>query len=349
MSDRPVLVLAPNWLGDAVLAVPAIQAIARHRPEAPIVVSVRRPLAPLYACVGAVQRSVALEGRDRRDIEALRAVGAGTALLLPNSFHSAWLAWRAGIPERWGFARDARRLLLTRPIRPPRGSVHQAEYYLELLRRLGVPARPAAEDPPRLRVGEAAGQEGRALLQARGWNGGAPLVGLAPGAAYGSAKRWPPAQVARLIDLVHTRTPATCVMFGTPSDAPTAQAVKRAVTSDRRPIDLVGDTDLGRFIAAVSGCRVFVSNDSGAMHVAAAVGVPLVAIFGPTREHETGPLALGERMAAVLTADVWCRPCMLRDCPIDHRCMVRIDPERVFRRVAAMLDPSPSGVTAAAP
>lgn len=336
-----LLIVAPNWLGDAVMSIPVIHELRRSGAVPRIVVAARRRIAPLFDYVDGVDRVVNLNGDEasrngHAEIATLGEVGAEIALLLPNSFRSAWHVWRAGVPERWGYRRDLRGRLLTKAIDPPRTSLHQTEYYLELLRRLGLPT---GEPRPALRVDAAMRENGRELLRGVGWDTVTPLVGIAPGAAYGSAKRWPPGHVARFLDQVHAATDAIVVLFGSARDADGVDEVERELRNARRPLNLVGRTDLPQLMGAASHCRVFVSNDSGAMHIAAAIGLPIVALFGPTREHETGPLAPRTDLPApaILTNPVWCRPCMLRDCPIDHRCLIGIAPERVFESVKTRL------------
>jgi len=269
--------------------------------------------------------------------EIVRAADASVAILFPNSFASAWLTQRAGIPERWGYAADLRSVLLTRKVRKPRGPLHQGGYYQHLVRELGIatgPLEPALSIPPVSR------DDARALLAARGWDGQCPIVALAPGAAYGTAKQWIPAHVARLItDLVRERR-ITCVLVGSKGDAATTAAVRSATPEDCHSsiIDLAGATSLLVLAAVLSLARACVSNDSGAMHLAAAAGVPVVAVFGSTNEQATSPLTRQGTRAEVVTNPVWCRPCMLRECPIDHRCMTGIEPRRVFEAVNRVAD-----------
>src|SRR5262249_17000471 len=210
---------------------------------------------------------------------------------------------------------------LTRAI-PRGGPMHQAEYYQRLVRELGVPSGPLE---PRITVPDAARAAGDRLLAGAGWDGKAPLVALAPGAAYGGAKRWPPESFAELAATL-AADGIRCVMIGSPADAATATEVSAQIEGARGfsraatipVIDLVGTTDLPALPGVLTRCRALVTNDSGAMHLAAAAGVKVTAIFGPTNEQATRPLGDAH---AVITHPVWCRPCMLRECPIDHRCM----------------------------
>ena len=313
-----VLIVSPNWLGDAVMALPAVADVRRALPEATIAVSARASVAPLFALVPDVEVPAGTRGVSPADCGS--DAPFDTVILLPNSVHSAWTAYRAGIPNRWGYRTDWRGRLLTRAIpRPSRG--HQVEYYRHLVRELGFPNGPSE---PRLTVATERRDAAADVLVAAGWDRRSPLAALAPGAAYGGAKRWPPRSFAALAgDLAADGVQA--VIVGSRADRETTDAVLAAIQAGiaRRPapIDLTGRTDLPTLAAVLTHCRALVTNDSGAMHVGAAVGVPVTAVFGPTDESSTRPIGDAHR---VLTHDVWCRPCMLRECPIDHRCMRRI-------------------------
>lgn len=335
---RRLVIIAPNWLGDAVMALPAIADVRRALPGASVTVAARASVAPLFEMVA--------------DVDVLDA-GASligqwfdAALLLPNSFHAALMARRAGIPERWGYRTDCRGFLLTRavPTAGPapflqrrrlgggaRAPVHQAAYYQRLVRELGFdngPPEPHISVP--IRVTTAAD----ALLLETGWNGSAPLATIAPGAAYGSAKRWPP---DRFASLAHTLAydGVQTVIVGSQPDRGTADEVVRAfhshsATPERAvpaPLDLVGRTDLPTLAGVLAASRALVTNDSGAMHLAAAIGIPVTALFGPTDERATRPLGSAH---AVVIHETWCRPCMLRECPLSHECMRGIEVSQVL-------------------
>jgi heptosyltransferase-2 len=321
-SVRRLLVLSPNWLGDAVMALPAIADVRRRFPNARLIVAARRSVADLFTMVPGVDQVITLEWTGklqqrralRQDRAALEALDADAAILLPNAFSAAWLVKRAGIGERWGYAADFRRPLLSRAVSRPRRSMHQAEYYQHLVRQLGMdsgPLEPAVLVPDDVIVGA------RMLLNSRNWNSSRPFIAIAPGAAYGTAKRWLPEHYATLVSNLVERG-AQCVLPG---------------NQRRDVLDLTGVTSLSLLVGLMAIAKAFVSNDSGAMHLAAAVGTPVTAIFGPTREYETRPLPRAGARAQVLIHDVWCRPCMLRECPIDHRCMKGLSPERVFASI----------------
>jgi len=338
VTARPsnLVVLSPNWLGDAVMALPALADVRRHFADARLTVAARASVAALYAMVPGVDDVVTLPGRGglaavtswRQDVAALAAGAFDTALLFPNSFVSALIVSRAGIAERWGLATDGRRRLLTRAAAKPRGYAHQADYYQALVAALGV-----ANGPPHARVDVPALEAPPAPP--------APYVVLAPGAAYGTAKQWPPERFAEVASLVIRERAWSVVLVGSRADAPVcrriADTAARAVPgSPESLVDLSGRTSLAELAAVLAGARAVVSNDSGAMHLAGAVGAKVVAIFGATNEHRTSPLTRGPDAPAprILATDVWCRPCMLRGCPIDHRCMTGIGARAVVEALA---------------
>jgi heptosyltransferase-2 len=337
-----LIVRAPNWLGDAVLALPAMTAVRRHFPGAHLAVAGPVPVAALLRETTAVHPDEVIEipAAGKAVVTALRAGQFDLGILLPNSFQSAWSLRKAGVPERWGYATSGRGFLLTRKSQPERGSGirHHADYFRALVRGLGITVDEAA---PRVEATAATRAKTDALLAQLKVPAEATLVGLAPGAAYGEAKQWPPERVAALASRLVRDRGVTCVMVGAAHDKPAARAIEtwlRAHAPDTvsRVLDLAGRTSVAGLIGLTERCRAFVSNDSGAMHVAAAMGRPVVAIFGPTDERSTSPVGDNH---TVLTAPVFCRPCMLRDCPIDHRCMKRISADQVFAAVSAALGP----------
>jgi heptosyltransferase II len=326
------VVFAPNWLGDTVMALPAIADVRRAVPEASLVVAARTAIAPLFSMVRGIDDVVELK-RGRTPFSALGQKGVrplfDVALLLPNSFQSALTAWRAGVPERWGYRTDWRGPLLTQAIDAPSG-VHQVEYYQRLVSALGFPnaQRPAQ---PHIALSDELRETGIRELKGAGWDGRRPLVALAPGAAYGGAKRWPSASFANLARALADDGIQT-VMVGGRGDLPVAREIEAAPGGDV-VLNLMA-TDLPTLAGILAACRALVSNDSGAMHLGAALGVRVTAVFGPTDERLTRPAGDAH---AVLTHPVWCRPCMMRECPIDHRCMRGIGVDRVVGAVRKML------------
>jgi heptosyltransferase-2 len=326
---RRLIVFAPNWLGDAVMALPAVADVRRALPDATIHLAARAPIAPLACLVPGVEHTLILSARSA-DSGVLAAGGYDAALLFPNSFNSAWTAWRAGIANRWGYRGDGRSLLLTRAVPTP-VRVHQAEYYQRLTTVLGFPPGPLE---PRLDVSSELRAAGCGRLSAAGWDGSQPLVAVAPGAAYGGAKRWPAVKFASTIDALADED-VRSVLIGAAADRAAGDEVLRAAQSRLRPLNLIGATDLPALAGVLVHCSGLVTHDSGAMHFAAALGVNVTAVFGPTNERETRPL--GRARASVVHTDVWCRPCMLRECPLTHRCMTRIAVDDVLRETRAGL------------
>jgi heptosyltransferase II len=351
-----LVIRAPNWLGDAVMALPAMGALRAAFADAHVAVAAIPSIAPLFEeDTSAGQDSLISIPDTKAEARALEAGGFDTIVLLPNSFRSAWTARRAAIPERWGHASGFRRWLLTRAVARPRGRVHQSTYYLELVRGVGV----AAADPwPRVAARPATRARADALLASHGVAPGSRAVGFAPGAAYGHAKRWPPRMVAETIVRLWRESNARPVLVGAAADRDSGREIESTLPADVGAVNLIGRTDLRLLAGVIARCSAFVSNDSGAMHLAAALGVPVVAVFGPTDERVTSPLGAPAGggvhgalvMPDVLTAAVFCRPCMLRDCPIDHRCMKGVTVDSVVSTVTRRLGPAaePAGAHAAA-
>ena len=349
-SVRRLVIRAPNWLGDAVMALPAMEAVRQAFGDAHVAVAAIPSIAPLFAEeTSARPDSVIALADPAAEVQALRAGGFDAILLMPNSFRSAWSARRASIPERWGYAAEFRRWLLTRAISRPRGRHHQSAYYVELVKGLEIPP---VEARPRVAVRPATLARADALLAAHGLGrtaeGSSRSIGFAPGAAYGHAKRWPPRMVAETIARLSRESNVACVIFGAADDRDSGREIESSLPPDVRAVNLIGRTDLRLLAGVISRCAAFVSNDSGAMHLAAALGVPVVAIFGPTDERVTSPLASATVvsnvvMPDVLTHSVFCRPCMLRDCPIDHRCMTGITVDTVVGTVLRRLAPAIQG------
>lgn len=324
-----IVVRAPNPLGDAVMALPAMAAVRAAFAGRTLAVAAAPSIAPLFQENTAAAPDLVLTVDTATEADVLRGGRFDAAVLLTNSFRTAWASRRAAIPERWGYRAHGRSLLLTRGVRRPRGRRHQSAYYLHLVRSLGIDAPEAL---PRVGVTEATRGRALALLEGAGIDPSPPLVGIAPGAAYGHAKRWPPARVAALVGRL-SAAGATSVLVGAAGDRGAGREIESSVPAGARLVNLIGATDLRQLAGLLAACDAFVSNDSGAMHLAAAVGVPVTAIFGPTDERVTAPLGDHD----VIVHQVFCRPCMLRDCPIDHRCMRGISVDTVYEAVARRL------------
>jgi heptosyltransferase-2 len=322
-----LLLRATNWLGDAVMTTPAVSALRGAYPRARIVVLAKPIVAELFRHHPDVDEVMVYErpGRHESALGRLRMAGElrrrrfDAALLLQNAFDAALLAYLARIPERAGYATDGRWMLLTHPVRITRDILaqHEVEYYLRLVERLGIPRPPS----PALRVAvtddEKAAMESR--LERLGVERGKPILAINPGATFGSAKRWYPDRFAAVADALSGEWGAGTVVIGSTAEAPLAGEIEAAMR--RPPANLAGKTTVREMMALLSLSSFLVSNDSGPMHIGAALGVPLVAIFGPTDWRRTSPWTSRARIVRV---EVDCSPCMLRECNRGHECMLGI-------------------------
>jgi heptosyltransferase II len=331
-----ILVRAPNWVGDAVMAIPAIAAIRQSHGQDQITILARPAVCDLFHGQSFADGMMEFDYRGRhrgfagreRLIGELRREKFDIAVLLQNAFEAAWLSWRASIPKRIGYARDGRGFLLTQAVVVPRpGEIprHESQYYLELLRRMGwIESR---EKPMHigLKISETEREAAEVSLRQAGSRPGAWRCAVAPGASYGAAKCWPAERFAALADRLISEHDAEVIFFGTPAEADIAARIRKNM---RHPaISLVGKTSMRDLTALFSACSIFIGNDSGAMHVAAAAGIPVIGIFGSTDPEGTAPVT---EDFSLIRETVSCSPCFLRQCPVDHRCMTRISVDKVF-------------------
>jgi heptosyltransferase-2 len=328
-----VLIRATNWIGDAVMSLPAVRAIRARFPDAHISLLTRPWVADLYAGETSVDRVIPYSASPGfHDLAAkwrvaarLRAEHFDCAILLQNAFEAAALAKLAGIPEIIGYVRDGRGWLLTRAVRPPTpGQIpaHERFYYLEMLRRAGLIETLPEVDAIRLEGAGAYAAAGRQTFERLGL--ALPVIGVSPGAAYGSAKRWIPERFAETAARLAREHDASICLFGSAAERPLCDEISNRLGP--RALNLAGQTSLRSFIEAAAACMLFLSNDSGAMHIASALGVPTVTVFGATNPLTTGPTG---PLARIVQEPVACSPCLLRECPIDHRCMTAVPASRV--------------------
>lgn len=338
-NPREILVRGPNWTGDVVMATPGFRALRAGFPDARIALQLRPSQLPLLAGAPWFDELLPLRSGGGRGLGplreglALRSRRFDLGICLPDSFSSALLMRAAGVRHVVGYARDARRFLLHQPVTPPaaaragRGGplLPRELHVLGLVEAVGC-----APQGTQLELYATEGEEDEAAraLAGAGARADEPYAVLAPGASFGPSKQWPPAHFARAADAL-AEAGARPVLVGTPAERPLAASVAAAMRA--RPVDLTGRLGLGGLKAVVRRARVVLCNDAGTRHVAVAFGVPAVVLMGPTSLEKT---ALNLERVTVLTEDVDCRPCYLRTCPIDHRCLVRIAPERA---VAAAL------------
>lgn len=337
-----LLVRATNWLGDAVMSIPALREIRRAFDGWEIVVLARPWVADLYAREDFLDRVLIYDQRGRhrgvagkfRLASQLRRERFDCAVLLQNAFDAALLAWMARIPRRIGYARDARSPLLTQAIAlPAQGGTpdHQRFYYLELLRRAGLTDQLPECADIRLSGADEAAEAGRRRWRGRGLNA-ERWIGVSPGAAFGGAKRWLPERFAEAARELSAELEADIAVFG--SEAEHDLAARVAELAGPRAHNLAGATTLAEFIELAATCTVYLTNDSGPMHVASALGVPTVAVFGATDHVATGPSASWTR---VVRKPVECSPCLLRECPIDHPCMTGVESAMAVEQARVLL------------
>jgi heptosyltransferase II len=331
-----IMVRAPNWIGDAVMALPALEALRARFPEADITAVSKPWVSEIYENHPAVSRQIIYdsEGEHKgaagfwRLVQVLKKEHFDAAILLQNAFHAAWMAWCARIPVRVGYARDGRSKLLTEalevPSRAARG--HHAYYYLQMLFRVGIIEKWDAIEGVHLVLNKSEQKWAREHLQSMGLGGLRFLVGIHPGASFGPAKRWLPERFAELADRLIEALHADILIFG--SEAEKLLAEEIAEQMQHVPSIVSGSTTLRQLMALFAQCRLVVSNDSGPMHLAAGLGVPQLAVFGSTDEHATGPMSARAR---VVKHEVPCSPCGLRECPIDFRCMTGLAVDEVYR------------------
>ncbi|MCS6765577.1 MAG: lipopolysaccharide heptosyltransferase II [Candidatus Protistobacter heckmanni] len=336
-----VLIIAPNWIGDALMAQPLIEAIAARHPGKPVDVLAPAWVAPVCAAMpgvtGVIPVALAhgkLQLADRwRFARTLRAKGYELALVLPNSLKSALIPWMAGIPVRAGYVGEMRVGLLNRRLPKPARSVSMVDRYNALLAPLGNEAADAAPTLPDPRL-DIAPDKVRETAAQFGLADGQPFLALCPGAEYGPAKRWPAAHFARLAVLAHAREGAQggelrIAALGGPGDAAAGQEIADACREHGVTVaNLCGKTKLDQAIALLARADMAVCNDSGLMHVTAALGLPQVAVFGSSDPRHTPPRS---PRATILWQQLECSPCFARVCPLGHtRCLTGIAPEQVL-------------------
>jgi len=319
------------------MSLPALRALRQRFPQARISILAKPWVADLYRrepfCDDLIPYAARTMGDKWAAARALRPLQFDTAILLQNAFEAAAIASLAGIPERIGYARDGRGFLLTRAIPVPKpGEIprHESFYYLEMLRRAGILDALPQNDAIRLEGAPAARSAGLDRFRQLGL--GDTVIGVSPGAAYGTAKRWLPERFAESANRVASELGAAVAIFGSKDERALCESVAASITT--RVKNFAGETSLAEFIDLAAACRVYLTNDSGAMHIASALGVPTVAVFGSTDDQTTGPTG---PLARVVREPVECSPCLKRECPIDHRCMTRVSAARVAETALVLL------------
>ncbi len=339
-NTKRLLIRSTNWIGDAVMTTPAVRAIKENFPFARISLLAKPWVAPVFEHSSHVDQIIIYDAKDRhkgtlgklRLSKELRRYGFDAAILLQNAFEAALIAFLAGIPTRIGYSRDARGALLTHPIPCTKAirEVHQTQYYLNILSKAGLSADPG---PLEIRLGREERHGALKILAEHGVGADEHLIGINPSATFGPAKQWFPERYAGLADKICDRYKTRVAVFGGPGDRALGEKI---IGKMQHPaINFCGKTTLGEAMALIERCHLFVTNDSGLMHVGAALNVPLIAIFGSTDFVATGPLGSKSRIVRTSMA---CSPCLKPHCPLGHlECMKKIGVDMVFTAAGEFL------------
>ena len=333
-SLQKILVRSTNWIGDAVMTTPALVALRSQYPQAEIVLLANPLVAEMFQFHPSIDRVIIYDKKGwhqgvkgmLRLVKEIRAEHFNAAFLLQNAIEAALIAWFSGIPRRAGFTTDGRRLLLNYPIKVTATDkqLHHTDYYLGLLAQLGITGGDeklclACSEPEQIWANE--------VLQSDN------VIAINPGAAYGSAKRWLPERFAEVGDALAERYDARILLTGGSGEIEIGQDIATAMQC--QPVNMIGKTSVREMMALLAHSRLLVTNDSGPMHVAAAFSVPIVAVFGPTDHTTTSPASENVR---IVRKQIDCAPCLLRQCPTDHRCMVEITATDVITAACELLD-----------
>jgi heptosyltransferase-2 len=343
-SARRILVRGTNWVGDAVMTLPAVKALAEACPRAEVHVLAKPWVAPVYEACPQVKEVVLYEAKARHQglgggfvlAGELKKGGYDWAVLFQNAFQAALLAFMARIPVRLGYDSDARKILLTHPLLRTQQdrSIHETAYYLNILYKAGlIDNAPLPEGVcPELMPLEKDRLWAEEFLAEKGAEG--RLLGLAPGAAFGPAKCWPAERFSASARILKEDDFETVLLFGSKGEQKACHEVSEGL-GDLKTLNLAGATSLGQALALLERLDLFITNDSGLMHAAAALGAPTVAVFGSTNPVTTA--ARGPKTALV-RKPVDCSPCKKPVCPRDMRCFTIISPQDVARAARGLLD-----------
>jgi len=323
-----IAVRAPNWIGDSILAIPSIRSLKTNFPDSSITIVAKNWVKDVFLNLEFVDNILIIP--DKNDLKSLKSTAKklkkhefDAGLLLTNSFISALLFYMAGIPERWGYKKEGRRILLTKSVsnKNPRKKTHQVQYYQNIISGLGLKI-----SPPKLHLSVTKKEKDLAkeFLLSFDIDPQEKLVVLNPGAYYGSAKRWPVSKYRELAKNLQKKSNLNLLIIGSKAEANLAKSISAQL--EKKPINLAGKTSLRMLAGVISLADVVISNDSGPMHLSNALGIPVVALFGPTIPAVTRPF---HQPYKVIKKEAPCWPCSYRECPYEHQCMLKITPEEV--------------------
>lgn len=338
-----ILVRGTNWIGDAVMTIPALRELRRIFPTAKISLHTRKWAQGIFQDASFIDEIIAFEksGSKIKDSlvqsKQLKNRNFDLSILFTNSFESALVYKIAGIPRRFGYAKEGRSFLLTDSVPMPawKNERHEVFYYLNLIAEIEnsyFQRETVLENIPNanLEVSEERKVQARKILEKNGVDLSKKIVALGVGSTNSRAKRWQTESYAKLNDLLQNESDCNVILVGAFDEIEVSEKVHNK--SEKKPIIVTGKTDLSEAVAVLSEIDLLISNDMGLAHVAPSVGTKTLVIFGPTNEKTTQPIG-----SEIIRKNVDCAPCMLRDCPIDHRCMTQISPAEVFEKARKML------------
>jgi heptosyltransferase-2 len=353
-SPANIVVRVPNWIGDAVMCLPALMDLRDHWPHAKVTILARPTIGEMLSGHPGVDEVMRYSHQFEHKgllgllnlVRLVRKKQFDQAVLFQNAFEAAIIAWAAGIPSRIGYATDGRSCLLSEGVpRPDRPALHHTSYYQRLV--MAITHSPGKNRAPQLflspEVNSACARQFPDLFLSPA----NILIGINPGSVYGSAKRWMPERFAevgdtlveRLTEEFYPTPPVRCVLIGGKGEELLGQSIARQMRYE--PIVLSGRTTIQELMGVLTRCSVLVTNDTGPMHVAQALGVPVAAVFGSTDPCATGPYGQSQ---GVIKTSVRCAPCLLRACPIDHRCMTQVSVEQVVEAALSQIKISPENL-----
>jgi heptosyltransferase-2 len=337
-NPKNIIVRMPNWLGDLVMGTPVLADLRKKYPNAHITAMCQKNVASLLKEDPHIDdifsftppKNLLNFPSQKELVEKLKKEQYDTGILLSNSFSSAWWLWRGQVKNRIGFTGDWRSWLMSTPLSFPKNlnKQHLVKTYKALLKPLGIPI---SERPPRLYLSDKEIEDAKEILHRHGVRDGHTIIGINPGAAYGSAKCWIPSRFKEVTQQLLENPTNRIVYFGDSVGAKLTQEICLGMSD--RVINLAGKTSIRELLALISLCSTFLTNDSGPMHIASALGTPHVAIFGSTSDVKTGPYSHGR----VIHKHVSCSPCYKRECPIDFRCMTSIHADEVFHEMENLI------------
>ncbi|MEW6455501.1 MAG: lipopolysaccharide heptosyltransferase II [Acidobacteriota bacterium] len=331
-----IVVRAPNWIGDAVMSIPSIKSLKKNFSNDKIYIAADKWVAGIFEGVPYIEGILEFErgGRIKNifsNAKYLKKFKFDLGLLFTNSFRTSLEFFIAGISEIWGYRSDGRSLLLTKGIKKPKApfSKHHVYYYMDLLTKLNLEV-----DEPKLEMylSEEDLRRTEEIFKLKGAEENTLKIGINPGAYYGKAKRWVTENYGILANLLQKKFDSMIFIFGSKEEVPLSEEIAKSM--DIKPVILAGETSLRELISLISRMDLFITNDSGPMHIANAFRIPIIAIFGPTNPASTAPL---HQPYKVIRKELSCSPCKYRECPVDHLCMKEISVWEVFKAAEELL------------